>query len=289
MAPPRAPGTSSNGVNGKRLKRMPGVISQHRKLFFLLLLFVLLFWLVTLQVKNGRFPFMEKPVLAVSGFFERILIWPFSAVVSAGNKYVFLVGTQRENRQLKEENDRLRLGNAVMDELLLENNRLRDSLDFKRLHPPTAIMAQVIGKELSPASSTITLSKGADDGLRKDMAVITPRGVVGKVQAVLPGTSKILLITDPGSTLAVRVMRNREEGLLEGKLVHCALKYVSYYADIQKGDLLVTSGLDGVYPKGLAVARVVKVTKHEASAFQTVLAEPVVEFSRLEEALVLKK
>jgi rod shape-determining protein MreC len=77
--------------------------------------------------------------------------------------------------------------------------------------------------------------------------------------------------------------------LLEGKLVNCALKYVSFYADIQEGDLLVTSGLDGIYPKGLPVATVMKVTKHEASAFQTVVAEPAVHFSRLEEALVLTK
>jgi rod shape-determining protein MreC len=85
------------------------------------------------------------------------------------------------------------------------------------------------------------------------------------------------------------VQRNREEGLLEGKLVACALKYVSYYSDIQEGDLLVTSGLDGIYPKGLAVATVVKVAKHEAIAFQTIMAKPAVRLSRLEEALVLLK
>jgi rod shape-determining protein MreC len=96
-----------------------------------------------------------------------------------------------------------------------------------------------------------------------------------------------MLLTDPGSTLAVRVQRNREDGLLEGKLLNCALKYVSYYADIQEGDLLVTSGLDGIFPKGLAVGTVVKVTKHEANAFQTVVAKPAVTLSRVEEALVL--
>jgi rod shape-determining protein MreC len=268
---------------------MPGFISKHRKLLSLLVLFVSLFWLITIQVKEGRFSFMERPVLAVSGFIERIIIWPYNTVVSIGKGYLFLLGTERENQMLRTENSRLRLDNSVMNELLIENERLRDSLDFKRLQPLSAVMAQVIGKESSPLSSTITLSKGAEDGFMKDMAVITPEGVIGKVHAVLPHTSKVLLITDPGSTLAVRVMRNREEGLLEGKLVNCALKYVSYYADIQEGDLLVTSGLDGVYPKGLAVARVSKVAKHEASAFQTVLAEPAVRFSRLEEVLVLRK
>jgi len=268
---------------------MPGFIVKHKKFLSIFTLFVLLFWLVTLQVKNGRFTFMERPVLAISGFFERIISWPFNTIVSIGKGYILLVGTQQENQRLRAENEQLLLESAVMNELQLENERLRDALDFKRLYPPVDVMAQVIGKESSPASSTITLNKGSDHGIRKDMAVITSHGVVGKVHAVLPGTSKVLLLTDPGCTIAVRVMRNREEGLLEGKLVNCALKYVSYYADIQVGDLLITSGLDGIYPKGLAVAKVVNVSKHEAIAFQTVLAEPVVSFSRLEEVLVLMK
>lgn len=268
---------------------MPGFFAKNKKFFFFLFLFILLFWLVTWQVKNGRLLFLEKPVLAVSGFFERMITGSFNAVVSVGKGYVFLVGTQRENRRLNEEIEHLRIENAIMNEILLENERLREALNFKRLQPPSSVMVQVIGKESSPSSSTITINKGSKDGIDKGMAVITSAGVVGKVQTVLPGTSKVMLLTDPGSTLAVRVMRNREEGLLEGKLVRCALKYVSYYADIQDGDLLVTSGLDGIYPKGLPVATVVKVRKHEATAFQTVEAETTVRFSRLEEALVLTK
>lgn len=268
---------------------MQGFIAKHRKFLSIFSLFVLLFWLVTIQVKNGRFTFMEKPVLAISGFFERIITWPFRTVVFVGKSYFLLVGVQQENQRLRTGNEQLQLENAVMSELQIENDRLRDALDFKRLNPLTTVMAQVIGKESSPVSSTITLNKGADHGIQKDMAVITANGVVGKVQTVLSGTSKVLLLTDPGSTIAVRVMRNREEGLLEGKLVNCALKYVSYYADIQEGDQLITSGLDGRYPKGLVVARVVKVSKHEATAFQSVQAEPAVSLSRLEEALVLKK
>jgi len=268
---------------------MPGFISKNKRFILIVILFAFLFWLLTVQVKNGRFSFLEKPVLAVSGFPERIITWSFHSVESVGNWYSFLVRTDEENRRLKEEGERLRLDNSILNELLLENERLREGLNFKKLQPLSSVMVQVIGKDLSPASSTITINRGSDDGIQKDMAVITSTGVVGKVQTVLPATAKVLLLTDPGSTLAVRVQRNREEGLLEGKLVNCALKYVSFYVDIQEGDLLVTSGLDGIYPKGLAVATVVKVTKHEASAFQTVIAEPAVRFSRLEEALVLTK
>jgi rod shape-determining protein MreC len=268
---------------------MPGLIAKRRKIFFVVFLFAVLFWLVTVQVKNGRFSFMERPVLAVSGFFERLITGTYGAIESVGNRYVFLVRTQGENERLRRELDGLRLENAALNELLIDNERLRAALNFKKLNPPASVIVQIIGKELSPASSTVTINKGASDGIEKDMPVITPDGVAGRVQTVLAGTSKVLLLTDPGSTLAVRVQRNREDGLLEGKLVNCALKYVSYYADIQKGDLLITSGLDGIYPKGLAVATVVKVTKREASAFQTVIAEPIVRFSRMEEALVFKK
>jgi len=268
---------------------MNGFIAKNKKSIVILLLFTILFWLVTVQVKRGRFAILEKPVLAVSGFLERVITWPFNTVVSIGKGYIFLIGTEQENLRLKEENARLRIENGVTNELLLENNRLRMILDFKKLQPLSTVAVQIIGKELSPASSTVTINKGSSDQIQKDLPVITADGVVGKVETVLPGTAKVYLLTDPGSTVAVMVQRNREEGLLEGKLVNCALKYVSYYADIQEGDLLVTSGLDGIYPKGLAVGRVVKVVKREAAAFQTVIVDPVVSFSRLEEALVLTK
>jgi rod shape-determining protein MreC len=268
---------------------MPGFIVRHAKFLIMLALFLVMFWLITYQVKAGRLTIMEKPVLAVSGFFERLVTSPFRFVESAANGYVLLVRTGRENERLKQERDRLTLENSITNELLSENERLRDLVGFKKLHPPSSVMAQVIAKDSSPSSRTMTINKGSEDGIERDLAVITAAGVVGKVQAVLPGTAKIILLTDPGSTLAVRVQRNREEGLLEGKLDRCALKYVSYYADIQEGDLLVTSGLDGIYPKGLPVATVVKVSKHEATAFQTVIAQPAVGLSRLEEALVLRK
>jgi len=268
---------------------MPGFFEKNKKHIALLVLFLLLFWLVTIQVKADRFTVLERPVLAVSGFVERIISGTYTAVISIGRGYVFLVRTERENVRLKNDLDRLRLENQITNELLSENERLRAAVGFMKLNPPASVMVQVIGRESSPSSSTITVNKGSSSGIGRDHAVITPDGVVGRVQTVLPGTARVQLLTDPGNTIAVRVQRNREEGLLEGKLDRCALKYVSYYVDVQEGDLLITSGLDGVYPKGLPVAIVTRVRKHEASSFQTVYADPVVRISRLEEALVLLK
>ncbi len=268
---------------------MPGFIDKNRKYFIVLAIFLLLFWLVTLQVRAGRFTILERPVLAVTGFFGRIVTGVYDSAVSVVRGYVFLVRTERENRRLREEVARLRLENQITNELLAENERLRDALGFQKESPRQGITVHVIAKESSPASSTFTVNKGSGQGINRDLPVVTPDGIVGRVQAVLTGTAKIQLITDPGSVMAVRVQRNREEGLLEGKLDRCALKYVSYYVDVQEGDLLVSSGLDGIYPAGLPVAVVTQVSKQEANSFQTVIAEPVVRFTRLEEALVLKK
>ncbi|HWR73618.1 MAG TPA: rod shape-determining protein MreC [Nitrospirota bacterium] len=266
---------------------MPGFITRNKKSLIILLLFLLLFWLVTVQVKGGRFTFLERPVLAVTGFVERVITAPFRFSGSIIRQYLLLVQTGKENEQLRNEVERLTLENQITNELLAENEQLRQALGFKKLHPSRSVVVQVIGKESSPVSSTITVNRGARAGLEKNRAVITPDGVVGRVLTSLPDTAKIQLITDPGSTVAVRVLRNREEGLLEGKIDRCALKYVSYYVDIQEGDILITSGLDGIYPKGLPVATVSSVKKHEASSFQTVTAKPAVRFSRLEDALVL--
>jgi rod shape-determining protein MreC len=268
---------------------MPGFIEKNKKSLIIFTLFLLLFWLVTLQVKAGRLTLLERPVLAVSGLIERVITWPFRTASAVLGRYVALVRTERENGRLKEELGRLRLENQITNEVLAENERFRAVLGFQKREAPRSVMALVIGKESSPTSNTFTVNKGSADGIERDQAVITPDGVVGRITAVLQGTAKVMLITDPGSTIAVRVQRNREEGLLEGKLDRCALKYVSYYTDIQVGDLLVTSGLDGIYPKGLPAAIVTSVRKHEASSFQTVYAEPALRLSRIEEVLVLKK
>jgi rod shape-determining protein MreC len=268
---------------------MPGFVEKNRKYLAILALFLFLFWLVTFQVKAGRFPVLERPVLAASGFLERVLTWPYRTVRSVLSGYVLLVRTERANRLLQQEVDRLRLENQLTNELLAENERLRDAFGFQKLNPPRPLLAQVLGKYATPASSTFTINRGFADGLVKDLPVIAPDGVVGRVQAVSERAAKVMLITDPGSTIAVRVHRNREEGLLEGKLDRCALKYVSFFVDVQEGDVLVASGLDGIFPKGLPVAVVTAVRKHEASSFQSVEARPAARFSRLEEVLVLRK
>src|SRR5512134_3190737 len=151
---------------------MPGFFEKNKRYLIILALFLLLFWLVTIQVKEGRFTVLEKPVLAVSGFFERIITGTYNGIAGIGNGYVNLVRTHRENRRLQGELGRLRLENQITNELLSENDRLREALGFRKLNPPLSVMLQVIGKEASPSSSTITVNRGSSDGLERDLAVI---------------------------------------------------------------------------------------------------------------------
>ena len=132
------------------------------------------------------------------------------------------------------------------------------------------------------------LDKGNADGVRKNMAVVTPLGVVGQVVAVTPHTAKVLLMTDPNSGIDVLVQRTRSRGIVSGSLeTGTILKYVKRSEDIQEGDRLITSGIDGVFPKGLMVGTVIKVRKQHLGLFQFVEILPAVQSSRTENVLIV--
>jgi len=134
---------------------MPGFIDKNKKYLIILALFLLLFWLVTIQVKAGRFTVLERPVLAVSGILERVITWPFRTATAVVTRYVALVRTERENGRLKQELGRLRLENQITNEVLAENERFRAVLGFQKQAALRSVMALVIAKESSPSSSTV--------------------------------------------------------------------------------------------------------------------------------------
>jgi rod shape-determining protein MreC len=123
----------------------------------------------------------------------------------------------------------------------------------------------------------------------KDMAVVTSDGVVGRVIEVSLHTAKVLLITDPNSAMDVIVQRSRTQGIMEGKVEEvCVLKYVQKNEDVQVGDKVITSGLGGIFPKGLMTGTVTRVERKRPGIFQYIEVTPSVDFSRLEEVLILK-
>ena len=202
--------------------------------------------------------------------------------------YDTLAGFRSENERLRKRIQTLEVEQQRLLEAAATNHRLKQLLDFRGQLPGKVITASIIANNASSWFRSCTLDKGSADGVRKGMAVVTPLGVVGQVVAVTPGTAKVLLLTDPNSGIDVLVQRTRARGIVSGSLENgTILKYVKRSEDIQEGDRLITSGTDGVFPKGMMVGTIIKVTKQHIGLFQFIEVLPAVQAARVEEVLVV--
>lgn len=202
--------------------------------------------------------------------------------------YAALRGVGAENERLKA---RIRELEAERSRLLEEeatNQRLRELMEFRSAVAPRALTASVIANSASTWFHSLIIDKGGADGIEKGMAVISALGVVGQVVAVTSKDAKVLLITDSHSGVDAIAQRSRARGIVAGSLENATImKYVKRSDDVKEGDRLITSGLDGVFPKGLMVGNVSKVNRKNIGLFQYVEVNLAVDPSRLEEVLVL--
>jgi rod shape-determining protein MreC len=189
---------------------------------------------------------------------------------------------RRELREQKREVARL-------TEVQLENERLRELLAFRPEVETDVITARVIGADALGLSRSLTIDRGTLDGVRKGAAVLAPEGVVGQVLLAGRHAARVLLITDHNSGVDGIVQRTRARGIVEGALGGgCGLKFVKRTERLEAGDLVVTSGMDGIFPKGLPIGRIAAIDKRGQSLFQYATVEPTVDFERLEEVLVVR-
>ncbi|MGD9015701.1 MAG: rod shape-determining protein MreC, partial [Candidatus Omnitrophota bacterium] len=193
-----------------------------------------------------------------------------------------------QNQRLRKEIGLIRRQLFEAEELYLENMRLRELLDFKEksIYPLTA--ASVIGYDPTNLSSIIILNKGKQQGIKKDSAVITNDGLVGRIIEVGEQTSKVLLIDDINSGVAAFIQRSRQKGLVSGTLGReLILQYLPARADVQVSDLVITSGLSGLYPKGILVGKIKEIKKEKIPGEIFVIVQPSAKLSKLEEVLVV--
>lgn len=221
---------------------------------------------------------------------------PFQEAVSAVHgrarhvwqHYLYLVGVREENQVLKKEIQQLRQEKTEVLGAESENRRLRKLLDFKAKHEFPTLTAQVVGEDALGWYRTIFINRGLDDGVRPEMPVAVPEGVVGRVVKGSGNVSRVLLLTDPNLSVDCRVGRTRDRGVLTGSLERrCVLRYLSLKSDVRPGDEVVTSGLDAVFPRGLSVGRVEAVRKADQGLFLEAQVSPSVTFSELEEVMVI--
>jgi rod shape-determining protein MreC len=150
------------------------------------------------------------------------------------------------------------------------------------------LVAQVVGEDATGWYKSIFVNRGSEDGVGCDMAVTVAQGIVGRVVKTTHDMSRVLLLTDPNLSVDCRVARTRDRGLLSGSLERgCILRYINLKSGIAAGDEVVTSGLDGVFPRGLPVGKIEKVRKGAQGLFLEALVTPAVDLSEIEEVLVI--
>ncbi len=203
-------------------------------------------------------------------------------------KRIFL--KEEENIRLKEDLNNLLKERQKYREALLENKRLRELLSLKEKEHRYVTAARVIARGTDQWSNTFVLDKGLSDGVTKDMIAITHRGLVGKISSVSDSYSTLLLLTDINFSSAARLQETRIEGVLSGTgFRKCLLKYIPYEEKVEKGNTVITSGLDSLFPQEIPIGYVSKVNKKGTGLFQDIEVLPFEDTSKIEELVIIKK
>lgn len=202
--------------------------------------------------------------------------------------YIALWSLREQNEQLRQQLADLEELSRQALELDLANRRLGKLLELKTAWAENAIAARVVGRSPSAVVRRIVLDKGEDDGVTKGMAVLAPDGVVGQVVAVSAHAARVMLVSDSNSGVDVLVQRSRVQGIATGSIENgCIVKYIQRGSDIAVGDTVITSGLDGIFPKGYPLGSVARIDARESRMFQEVEVKLSADLARVEEVLVV--
>lgn len=244
--------------------------------------------LLTLQTRGhasgaaDALTFVTAPVQAVLAGANR-------AAVGAWATYVDWKNVRVENQRLREEAQRLRVEALRVNETAEENVRLRRLLELKEALPLQTLSGEIIARDWGGWVRSLTVNRGRGDGVPRLAAVIAPDGLIGRVVDVRPGVSIVQVLTDPASTVGGVLVRTRTSGIVEGDpRGTIRLKYMARDgAGIQVGDLVATSGVGGLFPRGIPIGRVRAIDDRGSALFHYAQLTPAVDFARVDEVLVL--
>ena len=224
--------------------------------------------------------------------FLEICALPLKSIDAARSilkKIVPFAGAREENRILRQRIEMLSRRIEEMKGLGDENERLKALIDFKKTVPYYTVPAQVIGRDPTNWSNSIIVNKGLDGGVRENRAVVSTRGLVGRVLEAGKYSARILLITDPNSKVGVAIQRNRQGGILIGRPDGtCKMVYIALDSDVVKGDKVMTAGFGSIFPKDTLVGEVMKVGKEPGRLYKYAIVRPAEDMARLEEVLCIR-
>ncbi|MBI2131853.1 MAG: rod shape-determining protein MreC [Candidatus Tectomicrobia bacterium] len=265
------------------------LILERRSATLLTSLFLICFTLMTLSVRRqGGITLIERGALSLSGPLLEAADAPKRWARDLGRQYLLLRDMREENLVLKKQITAMRGISFQLRELEAKVNRLESLLTASRGLSAPVRLAHTLGQDASPFGQTLLVDLGTTHGVRHGMPVVNQAGVVGRISRAGRTTSRVLLLTDSRSAVDVIVQRTRAQGIFAmapgGK---SEVRYLATDSDVREGDLLIASGLGGVFPKGLPVAWVTKVGPKGERLFRQAEARPAVDFNSLEEVLIM--
>ncbi len=267
---------------------MIAIPSRHRPLYLLAIVLAAQVLLLAAQIQRQRQGRLLR-VWTVSALspFERAGAWGVAKVRGTWNHYFALRKVANENDALRRERDALKLQVSQLQSRAAEADRLAALLNFRQAHADVPMAAaRVIGASADPASLTFYIDRGERDGVRRNMGVITPEGVVGKVIEAFRDTSQVLLLTDKESGVGAMLADSRIQSPVSGTGEPLlTMKYVSNDDTVNPGDRVVTSGMDRIFPKDLPLGTVAEAKP--GNPFKQIRVRPAANLERLEEVIVL--
>jgi len=266
------------------------------KLRLLLPVVLILLFLSLMPHAQKRMMWYEQMLANLVAPFQ----WVFSSIGDGiggiWDGYIGLVGAAHENKNLKSENARLKGRLMRLEEVKSENERLKQLLGYRDVFGMKSVVSRVVANDPRAEFKSIMIDKGAEDGMKLYMPVVGPKGLIGRIGRVTNGAAQVLLLNDPNSAVDSMVQRSRARGLLIGASAHTKLKtgnfltrleYLRRVSDIHDNDVIVTSGLDGVFPPGLPIGTVHDIRKSQGGIFKEAEVVPFENFQELQEVMVL--
>ncbi|MBN2207953.1 MAG: rod shape-determining protein MreC [Candidatus Coatesbacteria bacterium] len=268
---------------------MAAFARRHQTLILLLSLITTSIYLMSLDIRNpDKTIIIERAIIAIVAPLQSFTTAVYNGIARAIETYFSLVNTNKENRRLKETISRLEAEKAQLIEAAIQNTRLKKIVNLDESRRFMLQACSVIGVDPSKLFSSVFIDRGSSDGLSRNMPAITYDGVVGKIVKVSPHAARVQLLTDTRSSVAVIAQRSRAPGILQGNGSSvCEMAYIDADADIKSGDVLLTSGLGGIFPSGLRVGRVRSVVKKEGAMTKSARVTVFVNVHQLEEVLIL--
>jgi rod shape-determining protein MreC len=261
------------------------VFKRSQKNFVYLLIILVPFFFLFLR--PTLFTPLKQNVIQFSAFPLKII-----HVIGLEIKKVFYYRmAYDEYLKIKRDNDALRAHVMGFDQVIQENARLSQLLDFKRTEVYASSAAHVVGRDPTYWNSSLIIDKGAANGIRQGMPVVHSSGIIGKVAEVYKYSSKVIILTDPQFSVAAVLQESRESGLVTGTLEQntCRMRYINENTPLKVGEEVVTSKISSSFPENLLIGRVVRIQKNPNSPSLEAIIKPAAKLSQLEEVLVIIK